>query len=75
LTDEVFESIARRYEVLAEELDTAAEHGRIAARHYREREVLRGCAHAFAAQGHMSAAQDLMDELAVLHARKSTTQI
>lgn len=65
MTEEVFESIARRYETLA------AEHGRVAARHYRDREAPRGCAHAFAAQGHVRAAQDLMDELAVLHARRS----
>jgi hypothetical protein len=75
LTDEVFESISERYEMLAEELDTAAEHARVAARHFREREVPRGCAHAFAAQGHLSAAQNLMDELALLHARKSTPRI
>lgn len=75
MAEEVFESIAERYEILAGELDTAAEHGRISARHFREHEVPRGCAHAFAAHGHVRAAQDLMDELARLHARRSTPRV
>ncbi len=65
------EQAAYRYEQAASELERAAHHLRITARHFREDDVPRGCAHAFAALGHMRTAQSAVDELAVLHASKS----
>ncbi len=68
----IFEIVAERYDEAAAELDTAAAHLRTAARHFRERETPRGCAHAFAALGHMRNAQNRIDENAILHASKAT---
>src|SRR5206468_2016555 len=40
---------AREYERAAREAELVAHHLRVVARHFRERDVPRGCAHAFAA--------------------------
>ena len=66
------ETAARGYEQAADELEIAVRHLRTAARHLRERNDPRGCAHAFAACGHMRSAQTQLDETAVLHASKAT---
>ena len=65
------ETAAARYERSAEELEAAVHHLRVAAQHFREQNVPRGCAHAFAAHGHMHQARTLLDENAVLHASKA----
>ncbi len=65
------ETAASRYEQAAEELERAAQHLRTTAGHFRAGDVPRGCAHAFAALGHMYTAQSTVQELAVEHARFS----
>ena len=67
----VREAVARTFEQSAEDLETAVRHLRTAARHVRDRDVPRGCAHAFAAYGHMLNGQARLDENAILHAAKS----
>jgi hypothetical protein len=68
---EGLEESARLYDAAAEELEQAAKHCRTAARHFRDREVPRGAAHAWAAYGHIRAAEDSLDEQARTHAGKS----
>jgi hypothetical protein len=65
------EDAARLYDAAAEELEQAAKHCRAAARHFREQEVPRGAAHAWAAYGHIRAAEESLDEQARTHASKS----
>ena len=65
------ETAARRYDQSADELEAAVDHLRTAARHFRDGEVPRGCAHAFAAYGHQLNAKALFDENAILHASKA----
>lgn len=67
----VRENMARRYERAADELEVAVRHLRTAARHLHERNVPRGCAHAFAAYGHIRSCEREIDENAMLHAAKS----
>jgi hypothetical protein len=62
---------AREFDAAAQELDLAARHLRTTARHFRDRDVPRACAHAYAAYGHMIAAQRTVDERAGIHAAKS----
>lgn len=68
---EGLEEAARLYDTAAEELELAAKHCRTAARHFRDEEVPRGAAHAWAAYGHIRTAEDALDEQARAHARKS----
>jgi len=62
---------AELYDAAAEELDQAAKHCRTAARHFRDREIPHGAAHAWAAFGHIRAAEESLDSQAKTHARKS----
>jgi hypothetical protein len=56
------------YDQAAVELEVAAQHARVAARHLREGEVPRSGAHAWAAHGHDLTAQELLSQAAQLHA-------
>jgi hypothetical protein len=53
------------------ELNRAARHCEIAARHFRDGEVPRGTAHAWAAHGHVREAQDRLDRQARDHAQRA----
>lgn len=61
------ESAAQLYEQAAEELDKAAAHARRAAEHFRNGDVPRGTAHAWATRGHLLAAEKPLDEQALEH--------
>jgi hypothetical protein len=61
------ESAAQLYEAAAAELDTAAAHARRAAEHFRNGDVPRGTAHAWATRGHLLAAGKPLDEQALEH--------
>ena len=69
-----FETTAQQYEAVAAELEAAAKHLRITAKHFREREVPRGCAHAWAATGQLQHAQTALATLALEHAAKSNPE-
>jgi hypothetical protein len=74
MEDEVrlrLEEAAALYERAASELDTAAAHARRAAEHFRSGEVPRGTAHAWAARGHLVAAERSLDEQALEHRLRS----
>jgi hypothetical protein len=68
---EGLEEAARLYDAAAEQLEQAAKHCRTAARHFRDQEVPPGTAHAWAAHGHIRAAEDSLDQQARTHAGKS----
>ena len=68
---DALEQTARLYDAAAEELEQAVARCRTAARHFRSDEVPRGTAHAWAARGHLLAAEDALDEQAREHSRKS----
>ncbi len=65
------DDVAEAFRLAAEKLDRAAAHCRIAALHYSNREIPRGCAHAFAALGDMRLAENAIDDNAMLHAGKA----
>ena len=67
--------VAELYDEVASELERAAAHATVAAQHFRDENVARGSAHAWAVRGHMLAAQARMDEQAREHARLSTTDV
>jgi 1-aminocyclopropane-1-carboxylate deaminase/D-cysteine desulfhydrase-like pyridoxal-dependent ACC family enzyme len=68
---EGLDEAARLYDAAAEELEQAARHCRTAARHFRDKEVPRGAAHAWAALGHIRAAEESLEAQARTHASKS----
>jgi hypothetical protein len=58
---------AQLYAAAATELDSAAAHARSAAEHFRNGDVPRGAAHAWAVRGHVLAAERSLDEQALEH--------
>jgi hypothetical protein len=72
--NERLEAAARLFDEAAAELDLAARHCRTAAGHFRDREVPRAGAHAWAAYGHVREAQTRLDERAREHARRSNPE-
>jgi hypothetical protein len=68
---ERLEKVAELYDAIATELDQAAQHARTAAGHFRDEEVPRGVAHAWAARGHVLEAQERLDVHAREHAGHS----
>ena len=71
MTEELLAAAAEEFEQAARDLDLAAQHARIAAQHFRDRDIPRACAHAFAAHGHIQNAQGHVNHRAVVHAEKS----
>jgi TPR repeat protein len=65
---------AALYDEAAAELDSAAAHARVAAQHFRDGEVPRGTAHAWATRGHLLKAQRALDDQAVEHSERSLPQ-
>ncbi len=65
------EATAQLYEDAAAELERAVAHCRLAAEHFRNGEVPRAAAHAWAARGHLLGAEARLDEQARDHARRS----
>ena len=63
---------ARLYDAAAAELDLASGHCRVAAQHFRDGEVPRGGAHAWAARGHLLNAERSLDEQARTHAERAS---
>ena len=70
--NERHEAAASLYEGAAAELDLAAAHCRTAASHFRDGEIPRAAAHAWAARGHTLVAAESLDEQAREHARRSS---
>jgi hypothetical protein len=68
---DALEATAKLYDEVAKELDLAAQHCRTASTHLRDEEVPRGAAHAWAAYGHLTEAQERMRAQAREHAKRS----
>lgn len=68
---ELLDKQTKLYEQAAKELDVAAAHLRTTAKHFRNKEVPRACAHVFAAQGHLSTVHKIIEDHALLHASKA----
>lgn len=66
------EKSAQQYDLIAEELERAAKHYRTAGNHFRNGEVPRGTAHAYAGWGHINKAGDLLRAESIVHADNST---
>ena len=62
---------AATFDAAAEELERAAAHCRTSAQHARDRLVPRMAAHAWAARGHVLAAEEALDSQARTHATKA----
>jgi hypothetical protein len=71
MTEETRETAAAEFDGAADELERAVEHLRIAATHFRDGEIARACAHAFAAEGHMLEARGKIEHRALVHRTKS----
>lgn len=71
MSDEVFQVAADEYERAAREAELLVHHLRVAAQRFREHDVPRGCAHAFASYGYLLNTKDLLEQLARVHASKS----
>jgi hypothetical protein len=56
---------------VAEELRQSEAHVRVAAKHFRDREIPRACAHQWAARGHLLKALEGLDEQAREHSERS----
>jgi hypothetical protein len=65
------EAAAQLYDTAADELEKAAAHARRAAEHFRDGDVPRGGAHAWATRGHVLAAEKALDEQALEHRLRS----
>ena len=69
--DERLERTAILYDEAAAQLELAAQHCRTAAGHFRDGEVPRGTAHAWAAHGHALEAHERLSAQAREHAERS----
>jgi hypothetical protein len=61
------EEAARKLDVASAQLERASSHCRVAARHFRNGEVPRGAAHAWAAFGHLTVAEEHLRDQARQH--------
>jgi len=69
------DEVATLYDRVAAELERAAAHAAVAAQHFRDENVPRGSAHAWALHGHLLEARAQLDEQAREHARLSEPKI
>ena len=69
--NETRERQAARFDLIAREADSLAAHARTAAAHFRNHEIPRAGAHAFALEGHLSNIRRALDEAAIEHAGRS----
>jgi hypothetical protein len=69
---EKLEKSAQQYEQIAEELLKAAAHYKTASSHFRNKEIPRGAAHAYAGYGHINKAEDILKSESIVHAENST---
>jgi len=68
---ERLEAAAQLYDEAAHELERAAGHCRVSAEHFRNGEVPRGTAHAWASYGHVREALDRLEQQARFHATQA----
>jgi len=61
------EELSKEFELIARELDKAAKHCRVTSNRFSKHEIPAGCAHIFAALGHLSNAKKSIDSCAEIH--------
>ena len=66
------EEAEKLYDEAAKQLDLAARHCEVTAAHFRDENVPRAAAHAWAAFGHLREAERLLEEQAREHSRRSS---
>jgi hypothetical protein len=71
--NERLDKVADLYEEVAAELEQASAHAAVAAQHFRDENIPRGAAHAWAIYGHLVEAQERLETQAREHARHSNT--
>lgn len=71
MTSKALHATARLYDEAAAELERALGHCRVAADHFRNGEVPRGAAHAWAARGHLVNVHERLDVQAREHAARA----
>jgi hypothetical protein len=71
---ERLDKVARLYDEVAAELERAAAHASVAAQHFRDENVPRGSAHAWAIRGQLLETHARLDEQAREHARLSVPE-
>ena len=59
---------AQTFAEITNELEQALKHSQICESHFQAGEVPRGCAHAFALEGHLENVMALLKQVKVLHA-------
>jgi hypothetical protein len=69
--DERLEASAKLSDEAAAQLEQALAHCRTAAQHFRDHEIPRAAAHAWAVRGHLLEAQERLDRQAREHAERS----
>lgn len=69
--NEKLERTAKQYDAIAKELEQASLHYKTAAKHFRDAEIPRGTAHAYAGWGHMNKAEILLKAESIHHAENS----
>jgi hypothetical protein len=62
------DEVVVKFQVVAEQLEIAAEHARTASEHFKNRRVPPGCAHHVALEGHLLRVREELDAIAVIHA-------
>ena len=62
---------AARFDLIAVEAESLAAHARTAAAHFRNGEIPRASAHAFALEGHLVNVRRALDEATIEHAGRS----
>jgi hypothetical protein len=72
---ERLDKAAALYDEVAAELERAAAHAAVAAQHFRDEDVPRGSAHAWAVHGHLLETQARLSEQAREHARLSLPEV
>ncbi len=66
------EEAAALYDEAAKQLDLAARHCEVTAAHFRNEDVPRAAAHAWAALGHLKEAERMLEDQAREHSRRSS---
>lgn len=69
--NDALEAQSKKLLQIAEELERAAAHAKIAANHFKSGEVPRGCAHSLAVEGHISVASETLSLVAKDHRLKA----
>lgn len=69
--NEMLKHSSKQYELIADQLDEASKHFRMASKHCENDQIPRAVAHAFAGWGHINHADSLLKSESIKHAEHS----